>query len=179
MEDLRGLRGTVKTQVRAFIREHVKERALAKGCAATLVSFYDFMLQYFFLEQSPAHRNIIKIFEPETEEHLMRFISMLMSGCDTHRLARTASQRGCHYITDGVGKTLFEPVLDTEAVAAFITNGTTPNLRSGKPWPSVKFNGSTRVLFANNTETLDTRLVSEACQDAFFPSGKDSTGFTT
>ncbi|XP_077497953.1 uncharacterized protein LOC144108643 [Amblyomma americanum] len=160
-------------EARAFFREHVKKPAEAKDCASTLVYLYDYTLQYLFLDQTPAHRNVLKLFEPKTEQDIVRLLAALMAGCDTQRLAESARQKGHHYVADGEGKALFEPALDVAAIAAFLENGTVPKLKSGGEWPPFKSTGSSRVVFANGMEELlDTRKSSDTCQDEFFPAAR-------
>ncbi|XP_072140681.1 acetylcholinesterase-like [Dermacentor andersoni] len=107
----------------AFFREHIKPWAVASGCAVPVVQLYDCTLKYLFTNGTSVYWNLLHAFEPKNESDIVRLLAMLMSGCDTHRIAQGAQKAGYHYVTEGSGKTLFEPLLDVEALAAFLKDG--------------------------------------------------------
>ncbi|KAL3242724.1 hypothetical protein MRX96_002493 [Rhipicephalus microplus] len=110
-------------EVRVFFEERVKPWAVAKKCAATVTQFYGCTLKYLFTNRTAAYENLLREFQPNNVADIVRFLAMLMSGCDTHRIAKSASKAGYHYIMEGPGRTLFEPVLDVDVLTAFLKNG--------------------------------------------------------
>nr|XP_037272834.1 acetylcholinesterase-like [Rhipicephalus microplus] len=110
-------------EVRVFFEERVKPWAVTKKCAATVTQLYGCTLEYLFTNRTAAYENLLREFQPNNEPDIVRFLAMLMSGCDTHRIAKSASKAGYHYITEGPGRTLFEPVLDVDVLIAFLKNG--------------------------------------------------------
>ncbi|KAH8033852.1 hypothetical protein HPB51_016624 [Rhipicephalus microplus] len=110
-------------KVRVFFEERVKPWAVAKKCAATVTQFYGCTLKYLFTNRTAAYENLLREFQPNNVADIVRFLAMLMSGCDTHRIAKSASKAGYHYIMEGPGRTLFEPVLDVDVLTAFLKNG--------------------------------------------------------
>ncbi|KAL3254191.1 hypothetical protein MRX96_054290 [Rhipicephalus microplus] len=110
-------------EVRVFFEERVKPWAVTKKCAATVTQLYGCTLEYLFTNRTAAYENLLREFQPNNEPDIVRFLAMLMSGCDTHRIAKSASKAGYHYITEGPGRTLFEPVFDVDVLIAFLKNG--------------------------------------------------------
>ncbi|KAH6921506.1 hypothetical protein HPB50_001987 [Hyalomma asiaticum] len=140
-------------EVRVFFEERVRPWAVAKGCAATVAQLYDCTLEYFFTNRTAAYLSLLRAFEPKTETDIVQLLGMLMSGCDTYRIARDASRAGYHYITEGSGRTLFEPVLDVDALAAFLKDGRAPVRNGMNAWhPVTPTHESSRVVFPNGTD---------------------------
>ncbi|XP_065292109.1 uncharacterized protein [Dermacentor albipictus] len=156
-------------EIWAFFREHVKPWAVASGCAVTVVGLYHCTLEYLFTNGTSAYRNLLHAFEPKNESDIVGLLAMFMSGCDTHRIAQGAQKAGYHYITEGSGKTLFEPLLDVEALAAFLKDGSVRTRNGISTWrPVTSTEEATHVVLANGTDVMDSRPISQACQDAFF-----------
>ncbi|KAH7964158.1 hypothetical protein HPB51_027603 [Rhipicephalus microplus] len=155
-------------EVRVFFEERVKPWAVTKKCAATVTQLYGCTLEYLFTNRTAAYKNLLREFQPNNEPDIVRFLAMLMSGCDTHRIAKSASKAGYHYITEGPGRTLFEPVLDVDVLAAFLETGTVPELKGNVVWhPMTPSDQASHVVLANGTDVMDNRTISEACHYTF------------
>ncbi|KAL3198707.1 hypothetical protein MRX96_044316 [Rhipicephalus microplus] len=155
-------------EVRVFFEECVKPWAVAKKSAAPVTQLYGCTLEYLFTNRTAAYENLLRVFRPNNEPDIVRFLAMLMSGCDTHRIAKGASKAGYHYITEGPGRTLFKPVLDVDVLAAFLKNGTVPELKGNAVWhPMTPSDQASRVVLANGTDVMDSRTISEACHYTF------------
>ncbi|XP_037498253.1 uncharacterized protein LOC119371863 [Rhipicephalus sanguineus] len=133
-----------------------------------VAQLYGCTLEYLFTNRTPAYEKLLRVFEPKNESDIARLLAMLMSGCDTHRIAKGASKAGYHYITQGSGRTLFEPVLDVDVLAAFLKDGTVPVLKGNIVWhPMTPNDEASRVVFANDTDVMDSRTLPDVCQFIF------------
>ncbi|KAL1424486.1 hypothetical protein MTO96_020124 [Rhipicephalus appendiculatus] len=150
-------------EVRVFYEGHVKPWAVVEGCAATVTQLYGCTLEYLFTNRTFAYDVLLRWFKPKNESDIVRLLAMLMSGCDTHRIAKGASKAGYHYVTQGSGRTLFEPVLDVDVLAAFLKDGTVPVLKGNIAWhPMTPDNQASRVVFADGTDVMDSSTIPEA-----------------
>ncbi|XP_077547648.1 uncharacterized protein LOC144159859 [Haemaphysalis longicornis] len=150
-------------EVRSFFAEYVTPAAVATGDASTPAALFSFTLDYFLKNGSSAYKyakDLVPV--PPTVNHIFNSMALLMVGCDTRRLVE-AAVKGYHYVTDGAGRPLFEPVLDMDAVASFLKEGTLPKMKNGDPWEPWQSNNTTRIELAADTVRPTPEEIENLC----------------
>ncbi|KAH6923208.1 hypothetical protein HPB50_024871 [Hyalomma asiaticum] len=147
------------SQTRALIEEYVKPRAEASGKYSTPKERIDYTLEFVIGRGFPFMSIVKNQVKGKTEEEFFTYLNLALSGCATNTVARKAKDQGYHYMINGGGRPLFEPLLSIADVAKFLTRGSVPSLKAGNTWESLQQSNASRIIKDDGSEVLEDGCV--------------------
>nr|XP_050033123.1 uncharacterized protein LOC126529647 [Dermacentor andersoni] len=101
----------------------------------------------------------------KTDEQMSSYLNLVLSGCATRSVALRAAGKGYHYVVDGGGRPLFEPLLSTADVAKFLSDGSVPSLKDGKTWEPSTLSTPSRIVKDDGSEVLGSVEGADFCRN--------------
>nr|XP_037272752.1 uncharacterized protein LOC119164636 [Rhipicephalus microplus] len=109
---------------KALIDEYVRPAEKASGYDTNTADRINFTVTYIIGSKNTLALNkVMGLVKGMTEDELFDYLNLALSGCATRTVAQTASDKGYHYLVNGTGRPLFQPLLSTADVIKFLSNG--------------------------------------------------------
>ncbi|KAL1483705.1 hypothetical protein MTO96_012503, partial [Rhipicephalus appendiculatus] len=155
--------GADLAQTKAFLEEYVKPQAKASGNGDTAAALRIYTVGYIIGRDPFTLDVLLKRLSNDTDAQLLRYLTSIMSACATRTIVQRATDRGYHYVVNGGDRPLFEPLLGIDDVATFISHGTVPSLKDGKPWIPWPIANDSRIINDDGSEVLDSDKLDSDC----------------
>ncbi|KAL3186997.1 hypothetical protein MRX96_026092 [Rhipicephalus microplus] len=157
--------GADSAQAKALIDEYVRPAEKASGYDTNTADRINFTVTYIIGSKNTLALNkVMGLVKGMTEDELFDYLNLALSGCATRTVAQTASDKGYHYLVNGTGRPLFQPLLSTADVIKFLSNGSVPSLKDGSAWLPWTQSNATRVVEDDGSEVLDSVKVAAGCK---------------
>ncbi|XP_049524083.1 uncharacterized protein LOC125945824 [Dermacentor silvarum] len=156
-------------QARQLLEEYVKPSAKSAGVSGTGDEFLNYLVDYIIGPNSFVTGMVRGVISGGQKGDFMDVFGLLVTGCGTRAIAKSALHKGYHYLVDSGGtQPLFEPMLAIADVVRFLSHGIVPRLKDGQAWQPWKSINATRKILADGSEVLDGVNVGLTCDIKIF-----------
>ncbi|KAL1443884.1 hypothetical protein MTO96_030146, partial [Rhipicephalus appendiculatus] len=157
--------GADSAQTKALIDEYVTPAGKASGYDTNTADRINFTVTYIIGRKNTLALNkVMGLVKGMTEDEVFDYLNLALSGCATRTVAQKAADKGYHYLVNGTGRPLFEPLLSTADVVKFLSDGTVPSLKDGSAWLPWSQSNATRIVKDDGSEVLDSVKVAAGCK---------------
>ncbi|XP_075526576.1 liver carboxylesterase 1-like [Dermacentor variabilis] len=156
--------GTDLAQTKAFVEEYVSPTAKVTGNETKAQALARCTVTYIVGRDQLALRVVMSKLKGKSDEQMSSYLNLVLSGCATRSVALRAADKGYHYVVDGGGRPLFEPLLGTADVAKFLSDGSVPSLKDGKTWEPATLSTPSRIVKDDGSEVLGSVEGAEFCR---------------